>query len=125
MSYNIEIVTANGRPEVIAYSDEIPDGKHVISGHVVHPGQTGEHNLALIRQATDGHILARCGSAHTVHHHGGGHALDSRSPGQRAYEAYSEHANGLSIRGEELPAWDDQDDEIRHHWHAAAAALLA
>lgn len=50
-------------------------------------------------------------------------AGDGKSKGQRAYEAYHDHCGGTSVRGEALPGWDDQADEIRHHWEAAAAAV--
>jgi hypothetical protein len=36
------------------------------------------------------------------------------------YERYREHAGGVSkFTGDPLPAFDDQDDEIKSHWIAA------
>jgi len=36
------------------------------------------------------------------------------------YERYREHAGGVSkFTGDELPAFDDQDEEVRAHWVAA------
>jgi hypothetical protein len=40
--------------------------------------------------------------------------------GQVAYEAYVLHCEGKSIRGENLPPWDDQHPAIMAHWDAAA-----
>jgi hypothetical protein len=46
-----------------------------------------------------------------------------KSPEDRArdgYERYREHAGGVSkFTGDPLPAFDDQDDEIKSHWIAA------
>lgn len=45
------------------------------------------------------------------------------NPEQQArigYERYRQHAGGVSkFTGAELPAFDDQDEEIRAHWIAA------
>ena len=36
------------------------------------------------------------------------------------YERYREHAGGVSkFTGDPLPAFDDQDEEVRAHWVAA------
>ena len=43
--------------------------------------------------------------------------------GGLAYGAYFRHCQGKSIRGERLPAWQDQDPAIRAHWYAAANAV--
>jgi hypothetical protein len=40
-----------------------------------------------------------------------------------AYDAYYRSCGGKSIRGEQLPSWEDQDFEIRLHWEAAALAV--
>jgi hypothetical protein len=40
--------------------------------------------------------------------------------GQVAYEAYLASCDGKSIRGEDLPTWNDHAPEIRAHWRAAA-----
>jgi hypothetical protein len=45
--------------------------------------------------------------------------------GKIAYEAYLVSCGGKSIRGEELPTWDDQAPEIREHWTAAGNAVAA
>ena len=42
--------------------------------------------------------------------------------GQIAYEAYVESCGGKSIRGEDLPSWEDQDPAIQAHWIAAGKA---
>lgn len=47
---------------------------------------------------------------------------DGKTPGQHAYEAYSKHVGGVSVKGDELPAWDGQLVGIREAWAAAAAA---
>lgn len=46
-----------------------------------------------------------------------------RSLGQVAYEAYCEHQGWRSIRNEVLPAWANQDPELRAAWEHAAAAV--
>lgn len=46
-----------------------------------------------------------------------------RGYGQVAYEAYVQHCGGYSVRGELLPSWADQSDEICAHWDAAAEAV--
>jgi hypothetical protein len=43
--------------------------------------------------------------------------------GGLAYDAYFRHCGGKSIRGEDLPAWGNQDPAIRAHWFAAANAV--
>lgn len=43
--------------------------------------------------------------------------------GRVAYEAYVRHCDGISLRGEVLPAWDGQAPEICAHWQAAALAV--
>ena len=47
---------------------------------------------------------------------------DGRTHGQHAYDAYHASSGGRSVHDEELPAWDDQDEAVREHWEAAAAA---
>ena len=47
------------------------------------------------------------------------------TPGQRAYEAYSEAVGGKSVAGKPLPAWDGQKVEIAAAWEAAASAVIA
>jgi hypothetical protein len=49
--------------------------------------------------------------------------MNIKTHGQIAYDAYFEHCEGKSIRGEDLPAWNDQASEIRDHWEAAAWAV--
>lgn len=43
--------------------------------------------------------------------------------GRIAYEAYVADCDGKSIHGEDLPAWDDQAEQIREHWSIAALAV--
>jgi hypothetical protein len=45
--------------------------------------------------------------------------------GRIAYEAYLASCGGKSVRGDDLPSWDDQDPAIRAHWEAAALAVIA
>lgn len=44
--------------------------------------------------------------------------------GRIAYEAYFASCGGVSIRGEPLPSWDDQEEPIRRHWQAAGLAVV-
>ena len=44
--------------------------------------------------------------------------------GQIAYEAYVESCGGKSIRGDDLPSWEDQHPAIQSHWVAAAKAVI-
>lgn len=46
-----------------------------------------------------------------------------KSWGQIAYEAYAANCGGKSIRGDDLPTWNDQDPAIRGHWQAAGLAV--
>lgn len=46
------------------------------------------------------------------------------SLGQAAYEAYVKSCGGVSVHGETLPSWEDQDPVIKVHWHAAAEGVL-
>ena len=49
--------------------------------------------------------------------------VEGRAPAaQRAYEAYVTSCGGKSVRGDDLPGWDDQSPELRGHWEAAARA---
>lgn len=50
----------------------------------------------------------------------------SQSLGQYAYEAYCETVDWKSIRGEQLPTWDEQvekNKKIAYAWHNAAKAI--
>ena len=48
------------------------------------------------------------------------------SYGERAYLAYRHHVGGVSpITKAVLPAWDEQSEEIRQAWMAAASAVLS
>lgn len=40
--------------------------------------------------------------------------------GPHAYRGYTRSSDNKSIRGEELPDWNNQSPEIRKHWDAAA-----
>lgn len=42
---------------------------------------------------------------------------------QNAYDRYRAHANGVSVNGDPLPAWDEQAEEIREHWREAFAPV--
>lgn len=44
--------------------------------------------------------------------------------GRVAYEAYLGSCGGVSIRGEPLPSWDDQEETVRRHWQAAGLAVV-
>lgn len=45
--------------------------------------------------------------------------------GEVAYAAYCAQTDGRSaVTGEPLPAWDEQRQEIRDAWDAAAAAVV-
>jgi hypothetical protein len=46
-----------------------------------------------------------------------------KTPGQIAYEAYFDDCGGRSIKGEQLPLWEDQDTAIQRHWEAAGSAV--
>lgn len=45
--------------------------------------------------------------------------------GRIAYKAYVRSCGGKSIRGEDLPVWQDQDPAIQAHWDAVAEAVVA
>jgi hypothetical protein len=34
------------------------------------------------------------------------------------YQRYAQHAGYVSVRGEELPEWDDAKEDVREHWRA-------
>lgn len=43
--------------------------------------------------------------------------IEGSSPGQRAYERYRDHSNGVSlVSGERLPEWNELDDKFRDAW---------
>lgn len=47
--------------------------------------------------------------------------------GQIAYEAYSASVGGKSVRGEQLPTWDEQvtdNHDVAAAWCAAAQAVI-
>jgi hypothetical protein len=47
-----------------------------------------------------------------------------KSLGQIAYEAYFENSGGLSLVScQPLPTWNEQRQQIRDAWEAAAAAV--
>jgi hypothetical protein len=49
--------------------------------------------------------------------------IEGRAPAaERAYAAYVVSCGGKSVRGEDLPGWDDLAPEVRGHWEAAARA---
>lgn len=43
--------------------------------------------------------------------------------GEVAYEAYCASVGWVSVRGEQLPAYADQDERIRDAWETAAGAV--
>lgn len=47
-----------------------------------------------------------------------------KSLGQIAYEAYADHCNWKSIKGDSLPDWSNQLPEIMQHWEIAAIAVI-
>ncbi len=50
--------------------------------------------------------------------------MELDEPGEIAYNAYCESVGGVSkFTGEKLPAFADQDADIRRAWHAAAVAV--
>lgn len=51
--------------------------------------------------------------------------MNLRSYGQIAYEAYAAHRGGVSVRGERLPSWHEQDRAIRLAWEEAADEVRA
>ena len=44
--------------------------------------------------------------------------------GRIAYEAYLASCGGVSIRGEALPDWAHQAEDIQRHWQAAGLAVV-
>lgn len=55
---------------------------------------------------------------------GGSTAYDPITAARTLYEAYCADADWKSVRGEQLPAWDEQRPEIQAHWLAGVIALL-
>lgn len=48
-----------------------------------------------------------------------------KSFGQRAFEAYSAQAGGVSlVSGNVLPEWHEVSETIKEAWEAAAAAVM-
>lgn len=48
-----------------------------------------------------------------------------KTPGQIAYEAYCEFAQGVSlVSAQPLPIWTEQSERIRPAWEAAAKAVI-
>lgn len=41
------------------------------------------------------------------------------SRAEAGYVKYVAHCGGVSVHGDVLPAWDEQDEKIRQHWIAA------
>jgi hypothetical protein len=44
--------------------------------------------------------------------------------GRIAYDAYSASVDGKSVKGDALPAWDDQNNPVAAAWCAAAQAVI-
>lgn len=87
--------------------------------HVVVSATSGSVEVKVTEDAQ--HVRHFWGALGRVLHEASPPAI---SHGQRAYEAYHAHCGGKSVHGDELPSWDEQADEIRDHWHAAASGLL-
>jgi hypothetical protein len=49
------------------------------------------------------------------------HGPDAPEPARIAFEAYAKHCGGLSVHGEELPAWENVGPAVQGHWRAALA----
>jgi hypothetical protein len=45
--------------------------------------------------------------------------------GRIAYDAYCESRGWKSVRGEPLPQWKDQSENLRESWMKAADAVIA
>lgn len=53
-------------------------------------------------------------------------AVTAQEPGRWAYEAYCATTHWRSaVTGEPLPPWDEQREDIRAAWRAAAEAVRA
>jgi len=50
-------------------------------------------------------------------------ALNKDDYGRIAYTAYCHSTNWKSIRGDDLPLWDTQEQRIKDAWIAAAMAV--
>jgi len=50
--------------------------------------------------------------------------MDNEHYGKIAYDAYCEHREWKSVRGESLPQWAEQSKELREAWVKAADAVL-
>jgi hypothetical protein len=46
-----------------------------------------------------------------------------REIAKAGYEAYAESVGNKNVRGEEMPAWDDQPESIVNAWVAAAQRM--
>jgi len=44
--------------------------------------------------------------------------------GKVAYEAYGEARSWKTVAGEEMPRWEEQSQELRDAWDAAAQAVV-
>jgi hypothetical protein len=51
--------------------------------------------------------------------------LELEKIARAGYRAYLESCGGKSVHGEILPAWEEQRQEIRAHWRAAAREIAA
>lgn len=44
--------------------------------------------------------------------------------GKIAYEAYGESVGWTTFSGSKMPSWEDQNDQLKLAWNAAARAVL-
>ena len=110
------------------FADILTDGDHLAeAGHRVDAASITTGTTRELLNEDDTTPLA----ANAVHQwrdreHGTGVPIqrtsDGKTGGQRAYEAYSKHVGGVSVKGDELPGWEGQLGGIRQAWEVAAAA---
>jgi hypothetical protein len=51
------------------------------------------------------------------------HLAMDQSLGELAYNAYCEAVGYKSVKGDTLPAWEDQSERLQEAWDAAAEAV--
>jgi len=51
--------------------------------------------------------------------------LELEKISRAGYRAYVKSCGGKSVHGEILPTWEEQRQEIRAHWRAAAREIAA
>jgi len=50
--------------------------------------------------------------------------MDNPTPGQAAFEAYSDYTSGLTYDGQPIPPWNMLNDTVKGAWEAAAKFVL-